>query len=123
MHLDLMKKCLTRYLFEGEGLRAVAPRGLRPGLSAPLMKLLATRRLVLARPEPFDPEIRAAGRDWPPYGETMIGLRRLDHLQACIHDVLTRSIPGDLIETGVWRGGTTIFMRAMLKVYGDASRR
>jgi hypothetical protein len=27
-----------------------------------------------------------------------------------------------LIETGVWRGGATIFMRAMLKTYGVADR-
>ncbi len=31
-------------------------------------------------------------------------------------------MPGDLIETGVWRGGATIFMRAVLKAYGDTSR-
>ena len=27
-------------------------------------------------------------------------------------------VPGDLIVTGVWRGGATIFMRAMLKAQG-----
>jgi hypothetical protein len=26
LYLDLLKKCLTRYLFEGEGYRAVARR-------------------------------------------------------------------------------------------------
>lgn len=52
----------------------------------------------------------------------MIGLRRLDNLEECIRDVLHRGIPGDFIETGVWRGGATIFMRALLKVYGDTKR-
>ena len=31
-------------------------------------------------------------------------------------------MPGDLIETGVWRGGATIFMRAMLKARGVTDR-
>jgi O-methyltransferase len=52
----------------------------------------------------------------------MIGLRRLDNLQECIVDV-RHEVPGDLIETGVWRGGATIFMRATLQAYGDTQRR
>ena len=123
MYLDLLKKCLTRYLFEDQGYRPVAPTGLRATLAAPLIKLAASRRLTLARPEPFDRALREQGGDWPTYAETMIGLRRLDNLQACIGDVLDRSVPGDLIEAGVWRGGATIFMRAMLNVRGDTSRR
>jgi hypothetical protein len=53
---------------------------------------------------------------------SMLPLARFDNLQACVKDVLERNVPGDLIETGVWRGGATIFMRAMLKLYGDTSR-
>jgi O-methyltransferase len=52
----------------------------------------------------------------------MIGLRRLDNLQACIEDVLEQGIPGDLMETGVWRGGAAIFMRGVLKCYGVEDR-
>jgi Macrocin-O-methyltransferase (TylF) len=47
---------------------------------------------------------------------------RFENLQSCIVDVLERNIPGDLIETGVWRGGGTIFMRAVLKAYGVTDR-
>jgi O-methyltransferase len=36
--------------------------------------------------------------------------------------VIRRGVPGDLIETGVWRGGATIFMRAVLAAYGDTGR-
>ena len=32
-------------------------------------------------------------------------------------------LPGDLIEAGAWRGGATIFMRAVLAAYGDTGRR
>ncbi len=31
-------------------------------------------------------------------------------------------IPGDLLETGVWRGGASIFMKAALVVYGGRDR-
>ena len=53
---------------------------------------------------------------------SMLPMARLDNLQFCIDDVLENSIPGDLIETGVWRGGATIFMRAMLKARGVTDR-
>jgi O-methyltransferase len=66
--------------------------------------------------------VRAEGRDWPQDGETMIGLRRLDNLDDCIRAVLRDDVPGDLIETGTWRGGAAIFMRAALTVYGDRER-
>jgi hypothetical protein len=53
---------------------------------------------------------------------TMVPMVRLDNLQQCAVDVIERDVPGDFIETGVWRGGATIFMRAILKVY-DQDRR
>jgi O-methyltransferase len=53
----------------------------------------------------------------------MIGLKRLDNLHACIEAVIRGQIQGDLIETGVWRGGACIFMRAALNVYGDQNRK
>jgi hypothetical protein len=54
---------------------------------------------------------------------SMIPLVRFDNLQACIFDVVENDVPGDLIETGVWRGGATIFMRAALKALGVKDRR
>jgi O-methyltransferase len=53
---------------------------------------------------------------------SMLPLARFDNLQSCITDVVAAKIPGDFIETGVWRGGATIFMRAMLKVLGITDR-
>lgn len=83
-----------------------------------LMKLSLTDLLY----DKVDPQKRREGRDWPERAYTMIGLKRLDNLQYCIEQVLKDAIPGDLIETGVWRGGATIFMRAVLKVYGVKDR-
>ena len=70
----------------------------------------------------FDPEERMNGKDWPQYAESMIGYKRLSNVQDCVIDVINNKIEGDLIETGVWRGGTVIFMRAILKAYQVTDR-
>ncbi|WP_299135342.1 TylF/MycF family methyltransferase [uncultured Tenacibaculum sp.] len=59
-------------------------------------------------------ETREEGRDWPSYADTMIGLKRLENIQFCFNEIIKDNIPGDFIETGVWRGGATIFMKALL---------
>jgi O-methyltransferase len=125
-YLDLLKKCLTRYMFP-EKYRlyqpGLLPRGrLKQAFLRLMQQWLNSRQLTLVRVVAFDPEARVEGRDWPLEAETMIGLRRLDNLERCITDVLKRGVPGDLIETGVWRGGATIFMRAVLKEFGDSER-
>lgn len=66
---------------------------------------------------------RIQGKDWPTDAETMVGLLRLNSLQGCVVNVLENDIQGDLVETGVWRGGASILMRAVLKAYGDGVRR
>ena len=76
----------------------------------------------MAYKKPYDPELRAVGRDWPARADSMIGLRRMDNIQSCVEAVIADDVPGDLIETGVWRGGATIFMRGVLKAYGDTTR-
>jgi O-methyltransferase len=68
-------------------------------------------------------EFRADGRDWPARGITMTGLRRLDDLQACVEAVVADRVEGDAIETGAWRGGASILMRATLDTLGDRDRR
>ena len=65
---------------------------------------------------------REQGLDWPPDAETMVGIKRLENVQACIADVVRDGVPGDLIEAGTWRGGCAIFMRAALAAFGDTIR-
>jgi Macrocin-O-methyltransferase (TylF) len=71
----------------------------------------------------YSAEARETGRDWPSRAHTMIGNRRLQNLRMLTEDVLKNGVPGDFIETGVWRGGACILMRAVLKAYGIADRR
>ena len=86
-------------------------------------RALQSRGLVLAREfrsedvfseSPPADQIRSA--------ETLIGPVGLENIQHCLEDVLANDIPGDLIETGVWAGGATVFMRGVLAAHGDTSR-
>ncbi len=61
---------------------------------------------------------RIEGIVWPDTGETMIGYRRLTNIEYCMKETIRNRVAGDVIETGVWRGGSCIFMRALLEVYG-----
>ena len=56
------------------------------------------------------------------YRHTMIGRARLENVAACLESIRRQGVPGDLIECGVWRGGTTVFMRGFLKAFGMADR-
>jgi len=70
----------------------------------------------------FDAKRRAVGADWPSQAMTMIGDKRMANIRHCVETVLRDNIPGDLIETGVWRGGACIYMRGILKAYGITDR-
>jgi O-methyltransferase len=94
-----MKRCVSNTIYEDAGYRTPD-----------------------SEPADFDPRIRAEGKDWPTVAHTMIGLRRLDNIQFCVEDVIARGVQGDFIEADVWRGGATIFMRAILKAYDITDR-
>jgi O-methyltransferase len=123
LYIELLKNTLTRYVFGETWMRyRPRPRSLRSVIYRQGHRVLRRRGLELVARFPFSAEARAQGQDWPPDAETMVGLRRLENLEHCVRDVLERGIPGDMIETGVWRGGSCIFMRAMLAAYGDPER-
>jgi O-methyltransferase/8-demethyl-8-(2,3-dimethoxy-alpha-L-rhamnosyl)tetracenomycin-C 4'-O-methyltransferase len=53
----------------------------------------------------------------------MIGARRMNNVRSECERVLQAGVPGDFMETGVWRGGACIMMRAVLNAYAIADRR
>ena len=57
------------------------------------------------------------GTYWPDRAHTMIGEKRLTNIETCFKDVIKNNIEGDMIETGVWRGGACIFMAGLNKYY------
>jgi len=129
-YLDLLCRCLTREAFidqewwdvrlDDAGLDVLCDAAGHTGRDALLPVLRAHDWRLVRR---GDPAAREQGRDWPPTAETMVGSARLGNVLECCVDALRRDVPGDFVETGVWRGGTTILMRGVLEAVGDTDRR
>lgn len=127
-YLNLIKKTLAFLLWPEppapiellwRSKRAKLERFIIPIIS----KIFKKFNLQIGKIQNFSSDERTVGKIWPGYADTMIGIKRLDNIQHCIEDVLNEKIEGDLIETGAWRGGACIFMRAVLKVYGVKDRK
>jgi hypothetical protein len=50
---------------------------------------------------------------------SLIGLRRMDHMQFLLEEAIRLNVPGDFIEAGAWRGGATIFAAAVFLAYAQ----
>jgi O-methyltransferase len=120
-YLDLLAKALTRFDGLPDYVEATTANPVKK-IATAAIRLCLPHNVSLLRQIPFDAETRRLGRDWPLHADTMIGLKRLENLKHAVRDVVSINVPGDLIETGVWRGGGSIFMRAALEAYGDATR-
>jgi hypothetical protein len=90
LYLDLLVKTLTNVIYGGDA-------STRPGQTG------------------FDSKLRERGGDWPSVAHTMVGLVRLTNLKQLTQRTIDERILGDYIETGVWRGGCCILMRAVLE--------
>jgi O-methyltransferase len=117
LYIDLVKKSLTCSLYEGNDGTVFQPLG---SWHRALIRSLLPGDVRLFRPVGDDQ--RAEGKDWPSLALTMVGAKRLDNLHHCVFTVLKDGIPGDFIETGIWRGGSVILMRAILKAHGVTDR-
>lgn len=119
-YLELLMGCLTRELFLDQEWWDADLREW-PGDVESTVAELRRRGWRLVRPA-RDRSARADGRDWPPTAETMVGEARLRNVAELCAAALRDGVPGDFIETGVWRGGVTILMRAILAAAGDLDR-
>lgn len=71
----------------------------------------------------YDPAYRERGWDWPSAAPSMIGYLRMNNLRRECERVIAEGVPGDFMETGVWRGGACMMMRAVLRAHAVADRR
>jgi hypothetical protein len=78
---------------------------------------MATVKIV-----PLNVAKRIVGEDWPAIGITMIGQSRLINIEWALRFVIANNISGDFIECGVWRGGGSLFARAVLKALNIKDR-
>lgn len=119
-YLALLQRCLTGSIYVEEYTRLQFLRGsIQSYLFRPFAALLRTKDYhVFKRLYPTQ-EDREFGRYWPGQGQTMIGLRRLQNVRTSLESVLKNNIPGDVIETGVWRGGCSIYMKAILACHNS----
>jgi hypothetical protein len=104
LYVDLLKRCVCNLIYQDPAIRYPWDT--------------SSDEVYL----PFDPAKRETARDWPSQAHTMIGTRRLDNVQELVTAAIAAGTPGDLIETGIWRGGSVIFMRGLLKALGVTDR-
>jgi len=127
LYIELLKKTLTFSLWPEPpvpyGLFGRRRFSLVRRLAQGLNRVLSSRGLLLAEVPGYSEAQRTGGEIWPGYADTMAGRHRLDNLDHCIRRVLADGVPGDFIETGVWRGGSCILMRGILKALGVTDRR
>lgn len=122
LYIDLIKKCVSYTLWK-ETVEPAMPKGLNSIFSKAIRPWLDRNNFILMKRFDYIEEKRVFGLDWPPLADTMIGLRRLDNIQYCVEKILQNNIQGDFIETGVWRGGASIFMKAILKAHDNNEKK
>jgi hypothetical protein len=129
LYLDLLKRSLLNCVYLDNELRIIYLRNCIAGL-----EVFDGRVLHNIRRERHDAyaEMTAGRIDGrflsrnihnAGYSHTMIGRARLDMLHECLDKVVIDGIPGDLVECGVWRGGSCIFMAGYLKIKSNEKRR
>jgi hypothetical protein len=79
--------------------------------------------LPSSKVEGYKPDYREQGWDWPSKAPSMIGTLRMQNVRSECERVIAANVPGDFVETGVWRGGAAIMMRAVLAAYEITDRR
>jgi O-methyltransferase len=129
LYLELLKNALTGAIYDESAWRVITPKQARlsklqivPLLKNAFLKYLGHKSKLIVQRNAFDMQAREQGLDWPGISYTMIGSRRMENIKNCVIDIIDQNVPGDLIETGVWRGGATIYMRAILKAYGVTNK-
>jgi len=68
---------------------------------------------------PYSATRRTIGRDWPTHGFTMVGHVRLRNIREQLERVCAQGVPGSFAELGVWRGGASLYARAVLEALGE----
>lgn len=117
MYMDLLRRCLTRELFDDEDLVFTPARGLtwKGRAIRRALGLAKHPRIVRLIHNPQTLEDKREGVGWPRSAEVMCGSRRLEFLQKTLYAIEQERVDGDFFEGGCWRGGAVILMLAALR--------
>lgn len=119
LYLDLLKRSLLNWHYSDTVVLDMPEWSLSRKLLAHFLRRFG---LKVCMPYPIPAEQLTDGKGMHTGSYSLAGLKRLDNVQYCVTDVLENGVPGDLLEAGVWRGGTVIFMRGVLKAFGVTDR-
>jgi len=119
LYVDLVKRCVLNLPYVDAELNPIQPYG---RLRSAVLRAFLRGGIQLAHARRGSYDRRVAGKDLSDVAHSMLSLDRLSNVQFCVETALAEGVPGDLIETGVMRGGTVILMRAILKAHGITGR-
>ena len=124
--LTLLRQTLTASIYPESSwkiLRADDYKGIRGIAKKSIVEQFARRNYLVIAKRPYNSAGREAGADWPMIGYSMIGHRRLENIENCLSSVVKGDVKGDFVECGVWRGGASIYAKAVLSVLGATDRK
>ena len=81
-----------------------------------VVRTFQKKSIALFKEKTHNPQLALDGKGTSGPRFTAVSKKRLDNIEYCINEILENKIEGDFIETGVWRGGSCIFMRELLRV-------
>lgn len=123
-YLDLLQGALTASLYPESGWLLLKPSDApQKKIRAALLSAMASTGYALIKLRPFNPKLRENGEDWPMFGYSMVGEKRLANIRYCLETVHKENVLGDFVECGVWRGGASIFAKGVLNCLGDQGRK
>jgi O-methyltransferase len=127
LYIDLLKQTICGLVYDEPPVPVElywCRRGkLKKWLAPRITRLLARWDGVYGFRAKYTEQQIQEGQTWPVQAYTMIGAKRMDNLAECVNSVLSQNVPGDFIETGVWRGGACIFVRGILQASGVTNRK
>ncbi|CAH1777233.1 unnamed protein product [Owenia fusiformis] len=87
-----------------------------------LMKTVITGMNCLSAKELQESNPRKLDNAWTER-LSLIGISGLRNIQELLENVISNDIPGDFLEAGVWRGGGSIFAKAVINSYNQSHDR
>lgn len=72
---------------------------------------------------PYNEQTRWQGADWCDYCYTMAGGARVQNVRNLVQQTISQGVPGDFLEAGTWRGGSSIMARVVQRVMGEGENR